>query len=154
MLPGGAAFAVLSDSLPIAMVRFAIATGRAEFDPTAALKGALAAPVVRRRAAIVEPKAFGGLLRAIAGYEGGIETRISLELLALTFVRPGELRAAEWKEFDLDAGLWEIPAEKTKMRRPIACRWRRRRWRSCATFTRSQAAGDSSFPRCARRTAA
>ena len=98
--------------------RFAIATGRAEVDPTAALKGALAAPVVRHRAAIVEPKAFGGLLRAIAGYDGGMETRIALELLTLSFVRPGEIRAAEWREFDLDAALWEIPAEKMKMRRP------------------------------------
>ncbi len=98
--------------------RFAVATGRAQTDPTGALKGALASPVVRHRAAIVEPKAFGGLLRAIAGYEGGIETRIALELLALTFVRPGELRAAEWAEFDLDAALWAIPAGKMKMRRP------------------------------------
>ncbi len=98
--------------------RFAIATGRAQADPTGALKGALASPIVRHRAAIVEPKGFGGLLRAAAGYEGGIETRVALELLALTFVRPGELRAAEWKEFNLDAALWEIPAEKMKMRRP------------------------------------
>ena len=98
--------------------RFAIATGRTQADATGALKGALASPIVRHRAAIVEPKGFGGLLRAVAGYEGGIETRVALELLALTFVRPGELRAAEWKEFNLDAALWEIPAEKMKMRRP------------------------------------
>ncbi len=98
--------------------RFAVATGRAESDPTGALKGALASPTVQHRAAIIEPKAFGGLLRAIAGYEGGPETRAALELLALTFVRPGELRAAEWAEFDLDAGVWAIPAEKMKMGRP------------------------------------
>ncbi len=98
--------------------RFAIATGRAESDPTGALKGALASPTVQHRAAIIEPKAFGGLLRAIAGYEGAPETRAALELLALTFVRPGELRAAEWAEFDLEAGVWAIPAEKMKMRRP------------------------------------
>ena len=98
--------------------RFAVATGRAESDPTGALKGALTTPRVRHRAAIIEPKAFGGLLRAIATYDGAPETRIALELLALTFVRPGELRAAEWAEFDLDAGVWAIPAEKMKMKRP------------------------------------
>ena len=98
--------------------RFAVATGRAQRDPTGALKGALTAPVVNHRAAIIEPKAFGGLLRAIASYEGAPETRAALELLALTFVRPGELRAAEWADFDLAAGIWAIPAAKMKMNRP------------------------------------
>jgi integrase len=98
--------------------RYAVATGRAEGDPTGALKGALTAPTVRHRAAIIEPKAFGALLRAIEGYDGAPETRIALELLALTFVRPGELRAAEWAEFDVDAAVWAIPAEKMKMKRP------------------------------------
>ncbi len=98
--------------------RFAVATGRAQGDPTGALRGALASPTVQHRAAIIEPKAFGGLLRAVVGYEGGPETRAALELLALTFVRPGELRAAEWAEFDLDAGVWAIPGEKMKMKRP------------------------------------
>jgi len=97
--------------------RYAIATGRADADPTGALKGALTTPVVQHRAAIIESKAFGGLLRAIADYEGAPETRIALELLALLFVRPGELRAAEWVEFDFDAAIWIIPAEKMKMRR-------------------------------------
>ncbi|WOJ88323.1 site-specific integrase [Methylocapsa polymorpha] len=98
--------------------RYAVATGRADADPTGALKGALAAPTVQHRAAIIEPKAFGGLLRAIAAYEGAPETQAALELLALTFVRPGELRAAEWTEFDLDASVWSIPGEKMKMKRP------------------------------------
>lgn len=98
--------------------RYAVATGRANGDPTGALKGAIAAPVVHHRAAIIEPKAFGGLLRAIDGYDGAPETRAALELLALTFVRPGELRSAEWSDFDLSAGLWSIPAERMKMRRP------------------------------------
>jgi integrase len=98
--------------------RFAVATGRAEEDPTGALKGAIAAPIVNHRAAIIEPKAFGALLRAVAGYDGAPETRAALELLALTFVRPGELRAAEWTEFDLDGGVWAIPGEKMKMKRP------------------------------------
>jgi len=98
--------------------RFAVATGRAQGDPTGALRGALTTPKVQHRAAIIEPKAFGGLLRALAGYDGAPETRAALELLALTFVRPGELRAAEWAEFDLDASVWAIPAEKMKMKRP------------------------------------
>jgi integrase len=98
--------------------RFAVATGRAKADPTGALKGALTTPRVTHRAAIIDPKAYGALLRAIAGYEGAPETRVALELLSLTFVRPGELRAAEWAEFDLDAATWAIPAEKMKMKRP------------------------------------
>lgn len=98
--------------------RYAVATGRADADPTAALKGALTAPTVQHRAAIIEPKAFGALLRAIETYEGAPETRAALELAALTFVRPGELRAAEWAEIDLDAGVWSIPGEKMKMKRP------------------------------------
>jgi integrase len=98
--------------------RYAIATGRAEADPTGALKGALTAPIVQHRAAITKPKAFGGLLRAIETYDGAPETRAALQLLALTFVRPGELRAAEWAEFDLDASVWSIPAERMKMKRP------------------------------------
>jgi len=98
--------------------RYAVATGRADADPTGALKGALIAPTVIHRAAIIEPKAFGGLLRAIETYDGAPETRAALKLLSLTFVRPGELRAAEWAEFDLDAGVWWIPAEKMKMKRP------------------------------------
>ncbi len=98
--------------------RYAVATNRAQGDPTTALKGALTTPIVTHRAAIIEPKAFGALLRAIADYEGAPETRAALELLALTFVRPGELRAAEWAEFNLDAAVWVIPAEKMKMRRP------------------------------------
>lgn len=98
--------------------RFAIATARADNDPTVALRGALVAPQVKPRAAIVAPRAFGGLLRAIEDYDGTAETRCALELLALTFVRPGELRAAEWAEFDLDVAIWEIPAGRMKMRKP------------------------------------
>jgi integrase len=98
--------------------RYAVATGRATDDPTAALRGALASPVVRHRAAIVEPTAFGALLRAIDGYQGMPEVRAGLQLLALTFARPGELRAACWAEFDLDKAVWTIPANRMKMRRP------------------------------------
>jgi len=97
--------------------RLAIATGRANNDPTIPLKGALTAPRVTHRAAITEPVPFGALLRAIAGYQGAPETIAALELLALTFVRPGELRAMEWVEVNLDTALWIIPASKMKMRR-------------------------------------
>jgi integrase len=98
--------------------RFAIATARADNDPTTALRGALVTPTVTPRAAIVAPKAFGGLLRSIEDYRGAPETTAALELLALTFVRPGELRAAEWAEFDLESATWEIPAGRMKMRKP------------------------------------
>jgi integrase len=106
--------------------RYAVATGRADADPTGALAGAIAAPVARHRAAIVAPKAFGALVRAIATYEGAPETVAAIELLALTFVRPGELRSAEWPEFDFDRAIWSIPAEKMKMRRPhlVPLSWR------------------------------
>jgi len=101
-----------------AVFRFAIATGRAERDPTADLRGALITPTVTHRATIVEPKAVGALLRAIDGFEGHAVTRYALELAPLVFVRPGELRQAEWAEFDLAGTEWRIPAKKMKMRRP------------------------------------
>jgi integrase len=100
-----------------AVCRYAIATARAETDPTSALKGALTAPMVTPRAAITEAKRFGGLLRAIDGYDGQPTTHAALKLMALLFPRPGELRAAEWREFDLEEGIWTIPAARTKMRR-------------------------------------
>jgi integrase len=98
--------------------RYAIATARATQDPTYALRGALTAPRTRPRAAITSPEALGGLLRAIDGFEGQLTTKAALKLLALLFPRPGELRFAEWKEFDLDVSEWSIPAHHTKMRRP------------------------------------
>jgi integrase len=97
--------------------RFAIATGRATNDPTIALQGALRAPVVKHRSAIVEPKAVGALLKAIDGYQGHPATRYALRIAPHVFVRPGELRTAEWKEFDIENAVWKIPAEKAKMRR-------------------------------------
>ena len=99
------------------MFRYAIASGKAENDPTFALRGALTTPTTKHRAAIVEPVAFGDLLRAIDDYEGTPEVRIALQLIALTFVRPGELRNALWSEFNLETGLWVIPAGRMKMRR-------------------------------------
>jgi integrase len=98
--------------------RYAIATGRAERDPSADLRGALTTPTVNHRAAILEPKAIGALLRAIDGFAGHAAIALALRLAPLVFVRPGELRHAEWKEFDLNNSEWRIPAEKMKMRRP------------------------------------
>lgn len=101
-----------------AVFRYAIATARAENDPTFALRGALAAPVVKSRPAITDPKRFGGQLRAIDGFEGQPTTHAALKLMALLFPRPGELRMAEWPEFNLDEAVWVIPAQRMKMRRP------------------------------------
>jgi integrase len=99
------------------VMRYAIATGRASRDPAADLKGALSPVPKRNRAAITEPGAFGGLLRAIDAFEGEPTTIAALRLLALTFVRPGELRHAHWSEFDLTEGTWRIPASRMKMDR-------------------------------------
>lgn len=96
--------------------RYAIATGRASDDPSAALKGALATPKTKHRASITDPKLIGPLLRAIDGYSGSVVTASALKLAPLLFVRPGELRQAEWSEFDFDAAEWRIPAAKMKMR--------------------------------------
>ncbi len=96
--------------------RYAVATGRAERDPTADLRGALPPVKGNHFASITEPKAIGELLRAINGYQGSFATQCALRLAPLVFVRPGELRRAEWIEFDLDAAEWRIPASKMKMR--------------------------------------
>jgi integrase len=98
--------------------RYAIATARAERDPTTDLRGALTTPKVTHRAAIIEPNAISGLLRAIDGYDGYPVVRAALQLAALLFVRPGELRHAEWREFDFAAAEWRISPQKMKMRRP------------------------------------
>lgn len=98
------------------VLRYAVATGRAERDSSADLRGAL--PPVRQRhhATIIDPTAIGALLRAIEGYTGSLVTKCALRLAPLVFVRPGELRRAEWAEFNLDAAEWRIPAERMKMR--------------------------------------
>ena len=101
--------------------RYAIATARAEADPTLALKGALTRPTVTSRAAITEPKAFGFLLKAIWGYEGAPETSSALKLMVLLFPRPGELRQAQWPEFDLEEKVWTVPASRMKGRRIHRC---------------------------------
>lgn len=98
--------------------RYAVATARAERDVCVDLRGALVTPKVVHRPAITAPKQVGALMRAIHDYDGAKYTSIALRLLAHTFVRPGELRHAEWKELDLDRSVWIIPPHKMKMRRP------------------------------------
>jgi integrase len=98
--------------------RYAVATGRAERDPTADLRGALPPTRVKSFAAIIDPKKVGELMRSIQGYEGSFVTKCALQLAPLVFVRPGELRKAEWGEINLNLAEWNIPAEKMKMRQP------------------------------------
>jgi integrase len=93
--------------------RYAIATGRAKRDPTGDLRGALPAVRPTHFAAITEPKRVGALLRAIDGYEGSLTVRCALRLAPLVFVRPGELRHAEWTAMDLDGGEWRYTVTKT-----------------------------------------
>ena len=97
--------------------RFAIASAKAVNDPTYGLKGALVAPTVTHRPAFTDKSAFGGLLRSIWAYQGMPETTMALKLMAYLYPRPGELRQAEWAEFDLDQAIWTIPATRAKMRR-------------------------------------
>lgn len=97
--------------------RYAIANTRAEHDPARDLRGALIVPKVRHLAAITTEKGAGDLMRAIEGYGGHTITLYALRLSAHLFVRPGELRHAEWSEFDVARAVWAIPAEKMKMRR-------------------------------------
>jgi integrase len=98
--------------------RYAVATGRAERDPVADLKGALPQPQTKHHAAITDPKEAGAFLRALDGYKGSYVVKCALRLAAMFFVRPGELRHAEWAEIDLDAEQWNIPGEKMKMKEP------------------------------------
>jgi len=98
--------------------RYAIATGRAERDPAADLKGAIPPPQEGHMAAITDPVKVGELLRAIDGYEGSFAVQCALKLAPLVFVRPGELRNMEWSEIDFDNAQWNIPGEKMKMKEP------------------------------------
>jgi integrase len=98
------------------VVRYAIATGRAVRDPTGDLRGALAPIKVTNRAAITDPREVGQLLRAIDGYAGHPVVEAALKLAPLVFVRPGELRGAEWGEIDVAKAEWRIAAHRMKMR--------------------------------------
>lgn len=94
--------------------RYAIATGRAERDPSADLKGALPPTKGGHLAAVTDPKQVGALLRALDGYEGTLVVRCALRLAPLVFVRPGELRKAEWADIDLEAAEWRYIVSKTQ----------------------------------------
>ena len=96
--------------------RYGIASGYCENDPTNGLRGALQSHVSKHQASITNPKEIGGLLRAVQGYSG-IVVRCAMIFQAYTFVRPGELRHAEWSEINTEKSEWRIPAEKMKMRR-------------------------------------
>lgn len=98
--------------------RYAIAQGLIENDPTFGLKDALTRAPVKHRSALINPQQVGGLMRAIEGFDGQPTTRIALQLLAMTALRPGELRMAEWAEIDLEKAIWTVPAHRAKMRRP------------------------------------
>jgi integrase len=93
--------------------RYAIATGRAKRDPTGDLRGALPAVKTEHFAAITDPKRVGALMRAIDGYEGSLTVRCALRLAPLVFVRPGELRHAQWSAMDLDGAEWRYTVTKT-----------------------------------------
>jgi integrase len=97
--------------------RYGIWTGRCKVDVARDLQGALTSPKAKNYAAILEPGKFGALLRAIVGFEGSPITKLALQLSPHIYVRPGELRHAEWEEFDLDEAIWRIPPGKMKARR-------------------------------------
>ena len=96
--------------------RYAVASGSAERDVTQDLKGALTTATPSHFAAITDPKQAGNLMRSIFDYSGHPYTVAALKLAPLVFVRPGELRKAEWIEIDLDAAEWRIPGSKMKMK--------------------------------------
>jgi integrase len=95
--------------------RYAIATGRADADPAAPLRGTFKAHKGRNFAAVTKAEEFGSLVAKVRGYDGSPVTRLAMMLMAYTFVRTGELRGAEWSEFDVEGALWRIPAERMKM---------------------------------------
>lgn len=98
--------------------RYAVATARANSDPAQPLQGAFAAPVVTHRAAITDPVEVGKLLEAIDRYSGQPITRLAMLFSAHVYQRPGEIRQAEWDEFDLETALWIIPESRMKQRLP------------------------------------
>ncbi len=93
--------------------RYAIATGRAERDPTGDLRGALPPVKAEHFAAMTDPKKIGDLLRTLYGYQGTLTVQCALKLAPLVFVRPGELRKALWADIDLDAAEWRYTVTKT-----------------------------------------
>ena len=98
--------------------RYAVATGRAERDPSGDLKGALSPRQTKHRPAITDPSGVGRLMLAIDNYQGGPVVKAALQLSALLFLRPGEMRAMEWAEINWEAERWELAAERMKKKRP------------------------------------
>lgn len=99
------------------VLRYAIATGRAERDISADIRGALTPSSARHYPAITEPRRIGELMRAIDGYQGQPSSEYALKIAPYVFARPGELRRAEWAELDLDAAEWRIPKARMKSKR-------------------------------------
>ncbi|MBX7527753.1 tyrosine-type recombinase/integrase [Qipengyuania vesicularis] len=100
--------------------RHGVATARCKSDPAHLLSGALATPIVKHHAAIIEPRLLGEFLRAIDGFTGGPIVKLAMQLSPHVFLRPGELRQGRWEEIDWDEKYWTIPADRTKLRRPHA----------------------------------
>ena len=100
------------------VLRYAVATGKAERDSAADLRGALPPVREKHHAALIDPKEVADLLRAIDGFKGTFNVKCALKLAPMLFVRPGELRQMEWAEVDLENAQWNIPAEKMKMKQP------------------------------------
>lgn len=98
--------------------RYAVASGRAKRDQTVDLKGALKPVISKHLASMTNPIEVGGLLRSIEDYMGSLVTKCALRLAPLVFVRPGELRQAEWHEINLETAEWNIPASRMKMKVP------------------------------------
>ena len=115
---GALEFALRIRTIAGQVFRYAVATGRAERDPSGDLKGALPQPKEKHHSAITDPKEVAPLLTAIDGYQGQFVVKCALRLAPLFFVSPGELRNAEWSEIDLDEAVWNIPASKMKMNEP------------------------------------
>jgi len=126
--------------------RYAIATGRAERDPCTDLSGSLSSTKSKPMAAITDPVQIGALLRAIDGYQGYALTRWALKLAPLVFVRPGELRYAEWTEIDTQRSQWKIPAEKMKRRIPHIVPLSRQSLAIIRKIERISGGGDYLFP--------
>ena len=119
--------------------RYAVATGRAMRDPCGDLRGALPPVQAEHFAATTEPKRVAELLRAMDGYQGTLTVRCALRLAPLVFVRPGELRKAEWADIDLDAAEWRYTVTKTKT--PHIVPLSGRPWTSCANCIPSPGGG-------------
>jgi integrase len=98
--------------------RWAVPEGKTHSDVTASLRGLFTTPKPTHRAALTDPKQIGELLRSFDAFTGQFATQCALRFAPLVFVRPGELRKAEWSEFDLDGAIWRIPGERMKMKAP------------------------------------